>query len=90
LNKGYCLRAHRYKTPVFEVDLIVENKDEVLILEVKTIHSSDYNSYKISPQQKKRIQNGYRYLERFIEKDLGVRYVTVDGFNKIEDFEIPF
>lgn len=90
LNQDYCLRAHRFKTPVFEVDLIVENKNEVLLIEVKTVHSSEFNSFKITPTQKKRIRNGYVYLEQYFQKELGVRYVTVDRFNNVEDFEILF
>ena len=59
--KGYRLRAHRYKTPVGEIDLIASRGKTLIIIEVKLRQNMDAALSAISPASQKRILNAAKW-----------------------------
>lgn len=54
-NKGYRLWQQRMKTPFAEIDLVfVTPQKHCLIVEVKSVTSTDFIPYRISKKQKQR------------------------------------
>lgn len=53
--KGYRLLAHRYKSPVGEIDLIMRRGGVTAFIEVKARSSSDAAIESVTPYQSKRI-----------------------------------
>ncbi|MEM6812102.1 MAG: YraN family protein [Pseudomonadota bacterium] len=55
--KGYRIKAHRYKTPVGEVDIIAQKKDMFVFVEVKARATKTQALESLTPKMKSRIQN---------------------------------
>ena len=81
LKRGYKLLAQRYRTPFAEIDLILQKKKEILMVEVKSVRNrEDY----ISHQQTRRLQRAHLYLShRYPQWDFLLQLVLVDSQNKL-------
>ena len=77
--KGYRVRARRYKTPVGEVDLVVEKGDELVFVEVKARAELDQALLSITPRMKKRICRAadYYLTQRPVRADKNMRFDVV-------------
>ena len=62
--KGWRLLAHRYKSPVGEVDLVMRRGDVTAFIEVKARQSLDGAVASVSPRQARRISAAARQLPR--------------------------
>lgn len=63
--KGYRLRAHRYQTPVGEIDLIMSRNKHLCFIEVKYRRQKQAALFAITPQQQNRIQRAAQlYLQQ--------------------------
>ena len=58
--KGYRLLAHRYKSPMGEIDLIMRKGDVTAFIEVKARRSADAAVLAVTPTQAKRISAAAR------------------------------
>ena len=58
--KGYQVRAHRYKTPVGEIDVVATKKDTLVVIEVKYRQKNVQEA--ISIKQRERLLNAARYV----------------------------
>lgn len=64
VSLGYDLLAHRYQTPYAEVDLIFKNKkEEIILLEVKTLKNWAWMENRISRNQQLRLQRSAQWLQ---------------------------
>lgn len=63
-QRNYYLIEHRLKTPFSEVDLLIENhKNEIAIVEVKTINQIDWVEERISRHQRQRLIRASLWLQ---------------------------
>lgn len=62
LLKGYRILAHRYRSPVGEVDLIAKRRAVIVAIEVKYRKTITIAAESISPHQKRRIQKGLLFF----------------------------
>ena len=60
--KGWRLVAHRYKSPVGEVDLIMRRKDVTAFIEVKARRTLDGAIQSVTPRQARRISAAARHF----------------------------
>jgi putative endonuclease len=60
--KGWRLLAHRYKSPVGEVDLVMRKGDVTAFIEVKARGSLDGAVQSVSPRQARRISAAARHF----------------------------
>jgi putative endonuclease len=60
--KGWRLLAHRYKSPVGEVDLVMRRGDVTAFIEVKARKSLDGAIESVSPRQARRISAAARHF----------------------------
>lgn len=60
--KGYRILAHRLRTPVGEIDLLVKRGKTVVIVEVKQRPDFDAGASAISPRQQKRLCDAARFV----------------------------
>jgi putative endonuclease len=60
--KGWRLLAHRYRSPVGEVDLVMRRGDVTAFIEVKARKSLDGAIESVSPRQARRISAAARYF----------------------------
>lgn len=68
---GYKLRESRFKTPLGEIDLIVERQNSLVFVEVKFRQKLEDGLVSLSRYQQQRIQRAARwYLMKFPEKTL--------------------
>lgn len=58
--KGYRVRAHRYKTPVGEIDVVATKRATLVILEVKYRQQNVQEA--ISSKQRERLLKAARYV----------------------------
>ncbi len=85
LRQGFKIVAHRFKTPFAEVDLICEDKNQdLVIVEVKTVSDSFWNSSRISSRQKYRLKNATLHLMEQTSKNVEVHLAFVDKDGKID------
>lgn len=61
--KGWRLLAHRYKSPVGEVDLVMRRGDVTAFIEVKARGSLDGAVHSVSPRQARRISAAARHFQ---------------------------
>jgi putative endonuclease len=59
--KGYRILAHRYKTPVGEIDLVVRKKARLAFVEVKGRSGVSEALFAVSPKQQRRIKRAAGY-----------------------------
>jgi putative endonuclease len=60
--KGWRLLAHRYKSPVGEVDLVMRKGDVTAFIEVKARRSLEGAVESVSPRQARRISAAARHF----------------------------
>ena len=67
--KGYKILAHRYRTPVGEVDIIARRGALIICVEVKYRASFDEGLNAITPKQQQRIKRASSlFLARYTQK----------------------
>ena len=66
--KGYRILAHRYKTPVGEIDLIAKKGQLLIFIEVKARESMEQALESVSSTQQKRIIRAALYYLNSIHK----------------------
>lgn len=62
-GQGWLLIFHRFKTKLAEVDLVFQKGKELRIIEVKSITSWDFVSYRVSRTQKQRLIRVFHYFQ---------------------------
>lgn len=62
LSKGYRPLAHRYKTPVGEIDLIVKRGQRLVFVEVKHRKSRDAAAQAVHAQNQSRVLRAAQYF----------------------------
>lgn len=89
LRVGYWLQGFRYKTPFYEIDLLFFHplKNELVLVEVKTLISEKYLVPRISPIQQKRLQRAVIFLAEKYQKNIQTHWAFVDPKSKITVFE---
>ncbi|MGZ3779067.1 MAG: YraN family protein [Pseudobdellovibrionaceae bacterium] len=81
-KKGYVLLAQRLKTPFAEVDLIFRSPaGHALMVEVKTTNISEFQNYRISQYQKRRLMRALLFLTERLNSLVEVHwaFVTKEG-----------
>jgi putative endonuclease len=66
-EKGYCIRDLQYRTPFGEIDIVAQEKEEIVFIEVKLRQSliSGYPEESVTPQKLRRIALAAQvYLEK--------------------------
>lgn len=88
-QKGYHLLEQRLKTPFAEVDLLFQAPEgHALMVEVKTVNSADFHSYRISKNQKARLVRALVFLAARLDTLVEIHwaFVTKEGeITVIED-----
>jgi len=65
--KGYRILAHRYKTPVGEIDLIAQRGKTVVFIEVKRRKNITLAKQAIHQKNQKRVENTAKlFLSRYV------------------------
>jgi Holliday junction resolvase-like predicted endonuclease len=90
-RQGWRLLQHRFKTRLAEIDLIFQKDGLLRIIEVKSVSSWDFVSYRISKKQKARLIQVFHYFQqRFVcDMVLELALVPLEGeilFIEIENF----
>lgn len=68
-QKNYHVIYHRLKTPFAEVDLLIENqKNELAIVEVKTLLHQEWMAERVSSRQKQRLVRASFWLQEKNQK----------------------
>ncbi len=62
IAKGYSILAHRYKTPVGEIDLIATTDSELVLIEVKARKHLNDAAHALSPHQQQRLRIAASYV----------------------------
>jgi putative endonuclease len=77
--KGYSLLAHRQRTPVGEIDLLVSKGQTLVVVEVKYRKTMAQSAQAISPLQQDRLRRAARYVlaERGESSQYDVRFDAV-------------
>jgi len=80
-RQGWRLLHHRFKTKIAEIDLIFQKGNQFRIIEVKSVASWDFVSYRVSKKQKQRLIRVFHYFQqRFsLELTLELALVPRDG-----------
>lgn len=74
---GYQILEKRYKTPVGEIDLIVQHQNVIACIEVKVRKTIGDGLHVVSPAQQRRIMDAYlHYIQE--QPQLGLRPVRFD------------
>lgn len=87
LERNFSLKGHRTQLYKTEVDLIVESRSKIILIEVKYTTHMDFLTTRMNFSQKKRLQNVFL---RFIEttpKEVEFHYVIVDQEGRMEIFD---
>lgn len=82
VSKGCELLGQRIKTPFAEVDLLFKNpKGDILMVEVKTANISEFQQYRISWKQKRRLLRALTFLSDETKTPIEVHwaFVTKEG-----------
>lgn len=79
---GFELLSQRVKTPFAEVDLLFRSPEgHVLMVEVKTANTPDFQPYRIAARQKKRLLRALIFLAEKLDSLVEVHwaFVTKNG-----------
>ena len=86
-SKKIKLIAHRYKTKMFEVDLVLRSKKgKIHLIEVKSISHKNWIADRISKDQSKRLERALTFFQNiykcpvqldcaFVTKDFKITYI---------------
>lgn len=87
-QSGYFCVGQRVTSPVFEVDLILENDEAVYLVEVKTISNWGRTLNRLPEAQKRRLLRSQIYFSSRFKKPVLCRLVLVDPKGQIWSTEI--
>ena len=79
--KGYRVLAHRYKTPVGEIDLIIQRGNTIAFVEVKARANRTDALEAVSPQARQRIS---RAAQWFLSRQGGATHMAPKPHKKAE------
>ena len=82
-SKGYILRNSRLRTPFAEVDLVMEGRGEILLIEVKSLSQPDLIAFRIPWRQKGRLSRARAWAENWLECEVRLIFAFVDKTHKI-------
>lgn len=75
---GHRLLARRFRTPVGEIDLVVQKKKTIIAVEVKSRDTRDGAAYAISPKQQQRLSRAAGYvLKKYMKDGMHFRFDAV-------------
>jgi len=90
LKKNFKVLKRRFRTTYAELDLILESpKQEIFVLEIKTISHFDFLDVRVSQKQKDRLKRAHMFLQSKTLKEVRLCLVFVDKKGEIlilEDF----
>ena len=87
-KQGWKLVSHRVQTPFAELDLIFKKADVLRIIEVKSISSWDFVSYRVTKKQKTRLIQAFNYLQQRFKGEVILELALVSGNGDILFIEI--
>lgn len=89
LRAGYRIQGFRYKTPFYEIDLLFFHplKNELVLVEVKTLISEKYLVPRVSSVQQKRLQRAVVFLAEKHQINTQAHWAFVDPRGKITVLE---
>lgn len=83
-NRGYRLWQQRVKTPFAEIDLLfVTPQKHCLMVEVKSVTSTDFIPYRISLKQKQRQARALVYLAEKTQKLVEAHWAFVTSDDQV-------
>lgn len=93
LNKGYRIVERNFRTPFGEIDIIAKDKEHIVVVEVKTRHSTTFGEPQLavnSRKQEKLKKLALYYLSK-LKKEHPLRFdVIVIKDREIEHIENAF
>lgn len=82
--RGFKLLKHRLKTPFAEVDLLLQSKNgDVVLVEVKSANVEDFQIFRITPKQKKRLERALIFLSEYLDCPVGLNWAFVNKFGEV-------
>lgn len=87
-RQGWRLLHHRFKTKLAEIDLIFQKDREFKMVEVKSIASWDFVSYRISKKQKQRLIRVFHCFQQRYALDISLELALVPADGDILFIEI--
>ncbi|MEN0058666.1 MAG: YraN family protein [Bdellovibrio sp.] len=81
-QKGYQLLQQRLRTPFAEVDLLMRSpQGHLVLIEVKTSSLDGFQNYRLSAQQKKRLERALHFLAESFQEliEMHWAFVTREG-----------
>ncbi|WP_413291421.1 YraN family protein [Bdellovibrio sp. HCB337] len=89
-RKSFRILKSRWRTTYAEIDLLVESpRQEIWILEVKTLSTFDFLDVRVSRKQKERLKRAHLFVQSKTPKPVRLALVFVDKKGQvlvIEDF----
>lgn len=89
-KKSFRILKSRWRTPYAEIDLIVESpKNEIWILEIKSLSHFDFLDVRVSWKQKQRLKRAHLFVQSKTSKRVRLALAFVDKKGEIliiEDF----
>lgn len=85
---GWRLLHHRYKTKLAEIDLIFRKKQNIRMIEVKSIANWDFVSYRVSQRQRERLLRVYGYFQSQFDGEMVLELALVPTNGEILFIEI--
>ena len=88
LKKGFSLKSHRKQYYKTEIDIVMESKSKIILIEVKYTAHMDFIFYRMAPAQKRRLENVFLRIIQETEKEVEFHYVvcSLERFHVFEDF----
>ncbi len=85
LEKGYFILGFHYRTPFYEIDLLFFHplKNEIMLVEVKTLISHEYLVPRVSSSQQKRLKRAVIFVAEKYQKNVQIHWAFVDPQSKI-------
>ncbi|MBL7556175.1 MAG: YraN family protein [Bdellovibrionaceae bacterium] len=87
-RQGWRLLHHRFKTKIAEIDLIFQKGHEFKMVEVKSISSWNFVSYRVSKKQKQRLIRVFHYFQQRFSLDITLELALVPANGDILFIEI--
>ncbi len=75
--KGYKILENRFKTPVGEIDLLVQKNKTLIAVEVKQRKTLEEAAWALTSFQQKRIERALLYYVRSLKTPLDLRFDVV-------------
>jgi Holliday junction resolvase-like predicted endonuclease len=87
LEKGFSLKSHRKEYFNTEIDIVMESNSKVILIEVKYTTHEDFIFYRMTPSQKRRLENVYLRWVHSTPKEVEFHYVIVSQSEEFQIFE---